>query len=322
MLNEEVIKELILAVGTRLKFQNAFAQLSLELKEDEMSNNPNTFKDDVEVVSATKTSATNFPKIADEFIRDQAKIFGLHRKDAQLTNWQEAVNNSAYEIAKVNPDLIYDRGTLKVEAEKKARESYIFQKRSGSRSKNKDMNGNHPPIKRAKISKEDRGEKILEISQELELLKKQIMTKQQIIGRSSAIKDYPQCDKAQTETRELTREKSKLEKLLKELQRKETKSNWYQKSKGKKQLKQGSNTGQKLPPLRDVHSVDIRTLFAMKPIPRNVTSTTTQVASGQANFLTGEKTAEVIDVDETATLAELPTNAGYHPENQQQLYCD
>ena len=99
----------------------------------------------------------------------------------------------------------------------------------------------------------------------------------------------------------MTREKSKLEKLLKELQRKETKSNWYQKSKGKKQLKQGSNTGQKLPPLRDVHSVDIRTLFAMKPIPGNVTSTTTQVASGQA--LTGEKTAEVIDVDETATLA-------------------
>ncbi len=278
MLNEEVIKELIPAVGTRLKFQNAFAQLSLELKEDETSNNPNTFKDDVEVVSATKTSATNFPKIADEFIRNQAKIFGLHRKDAQLTKWQEAVNNSAYEIAKVNPDLIYDRGTLKVEAEKKARESYIFQKRSGSRSKNKDMTGNHPPIKRAKISKEDRGEKILEISQKLELLKKQIMTKQQIIGRSSAIKDYQQCDKAQTETRELAREKSKLEKLLKELQKKETKSNWYQKSKGKKQLKQGSNTGQKLSPHRDVHSVDIRTLFAMKPIPGNVTSTTTQVA--------------------------------------------
>ena len=63
MLNEEVIKELIPAVGTRLKFQNAFAQLSLELKEDETSNNPNTFKDDVEVVSATKTSATISQKL-------------------------------------------------------------------------------------------------------------------------------------------------------------------------------------------------------------------------------------------------------------------
>lgn len=102
--------------------------------------------------------------VSDEFIREHAKIFGMRRKDAQLTNWQKAVNDSAYEVAKGNPDLLYDRGTLKLEAEKKARKSYIFQKKGGSRSKSKEMTGSQPPMKRAKISQEERGNRILEIT--------------------------------------------------------------------------------------------------------------------------------------------------------------
>ena len=79
----------------------------------------------------------------------------------------------------------YDRGTLKFEAEKKAREGDIFQKKGESRSK--DMTGSKLTIKRAKISQEERGDRIHEISQELEMLRKQIMMKQQIIAKGPVI---------------------------------------------------------------------------------------------------------------------------------------
>ena len=204
MLNDEVIKELIPAVGTRLKFQSVFARLSPRLKEHEASDPITSKDDDDEGVSATKTSATNLKITNDEFIREHANIFGLHRKDAQLSNWQKAVNASAYEAAKTNPDLLNDRGTLKFEAQKKAREGYIFQKKGGSRSK--DMTGSELTIKRTKISQEERGDRSHEISQELEMLRKQIMMKQQIIAKSSTMKDYQQYDQAQMEMRELVRE--------------------------------------------------------------------------------------------------------------------
>ena len=87
MLNDELIKELIPAVGTRLKFQSVFARLSPQLKEHEASDLiTSKDDDDEEGVSATKTSATNLKITSDEFIREHAKIFGLHRKDAQLSN--------------------------------------------------------------------------------------------------------------------------------------------------------------------------------------------------------------------------------------------
>ena len=111
--------------------------------------------------------------------------------------------------------------------------------------------------KRTKLSQEERGEKINVISRELEMLKKHIITKQQLINKASATKDYQQCDKAQTETRELVRDKGQLEKQLKEFQKRDAKSKWYHKSKERKE--RGTSKCSKLPlPDKDAHSVDMR----------------------------------------------------------------
>jgi hypothetical protein len=77
----------------------------------------------------TKICLSNSSNLDESVVREHLKIFGYRRESAQLTEWQKAVNKSAYEVAKDNPNLLYNRGDLKSLAEEKARETYIFKKR-------------------------------------------------------------------------------------------------------------------------------------------------------------------------------------------------
>ena len=123
---------------------------------------------------------------------------------------------------------VCDRGLLKLKAKEKARETYVFKKKSGSRSRKLDGESNP---KRPKISQEERRGKITELSTEIELLRKQIATKQNIINKANTVKYFQLCDKTQTELRNLLKEKGKCEKQLAEVEKKEAKSNWYHKVK-------------------------------------------------------------------------------------------
>ena len=58
-------------------------------------------------------------------VLEKSKIYGRDRKDVTLNDWQIAVNQAAYELCQKDIALI----------ERKARETYIFKKKSGSRSK-------------------------------------------------------------------------------------------------------------------------------------------------------------------------------------------
>lgn len=69
-------------------------------------------------------------------VREQSKIYGkLRGENAKLTAWQDAVNAAAYKIATRSPDKMYDRSLLKIQAEEEARRTFVFKKKSGSRSK-------------------------------------------------------------------------------------------------------------------------------------------------------------------------------------------
>jgi hypothetical protein len=63
------------------------------------------------------------------------------------------------------------------------------------------------------------------------LVKQQITAKQNIINKATTLKQYELCDKTQDEMRDLLKQKGKLENQLKEFQKKDTKSKWYQKKK-------------------------------------------------------------------------------------------
>ena len=287
---------MIPTVGLRLKFQSAFADL---LPTCVTTQNPHPATSD-NVKRANESKATEKAMItenlvlgtvnlSEDVVKEHSKIFGYQRETAVLTEWQKAVNNCAFDLAKQNPSLMYERGKLKDIAEEKARETYVFKKNSGSRSCK--VQGESTP-KRMKFNQDERREKIAELSTEIELLKRQI------ISQASCMKDYQLCDKAQGEMRELFHEKGKLEKQLKEFQKKDTKSNWYYKLKGKTECSSKSHPTVPLPPKNAVGSVDIRNLFKPKKAQVSATSTaaSTSTSSAGNNSDSRQTTATIIDL--------------------------
>ena len=192
-------------------------------------------------------------------------IFGFNKKNAKLTTWQEAVNNAAFQFTKHDPDLLYNRAELKIKAEAEARKTYVFKKPSGSRSIHVQQE-NGPKPKRSKTSSDERKEQVSSISIQLELIKNQISSKQQLCSKASAVTDFALCSKVQGEMRKLFQEKANNEKMLKMLQTKERESTWYQK-------KKKSNS---LPPAESSSSstVDIRSLFTRQQASNTSTCST------------------------------------------------
>lgn len=72
--------------------------------------------------------------LSDTVIIKHAKIFGFNKESAKLSSWQNAVNAAALVLARSDHNLLYNRAELKIKAEEEARKTFIFKKRSGSRS--------------------------------------------------------------------------------------------------------------------------------------------------------------------------------------------
>ena len=252
LLDKDTIKEIISTVGMRLKFQDAFNKL---IRKAFNATEPDLLVTTTSEQSS-KRSDRNSSYLDESVLRCHSKIYGYRRESAQLTNCQKAVNEAAYEVARENPNLMYDRGELKSLAEEKARETYIFKKSSGSRSSK--LDGETNP-KRLKYSQDERREKIASLSAEIEMVKKQITTKQHIINRATTLKNYELCDKTQGEIRSLIKENGKLEMQLKEFQKKDAKSKWYRKKKETEE--RNSSPKVPLPPKHNQGMKDIRLLF-------------------------------------------------------------
>lgn len=308
LLSIGAIQELIPTVGLRLKFQNAFNEL---VPKTSGTHRPSSDSGDAgEVIEADaaiyqneesgkhKPSHCSSTNLKDNVVREHSKIFGYQRESAQLTDWQKVVNNSAYDLSRKDPNLLYERGRLKEMAEEKAREGYIFKKKSGSRSNRLEE---EPKQKRLRYSQEDRRDKIAELSTEIEMVKKRISTKHNLISKANDMKDYQLCDKAQGEMRDLMREKGRLEKQLKGFQKKETKSKWYHQLKGNKECSSSCLPKVTLPSKNTAGSVDIRKLFAPKMAASATTTTSTTTASSPPSIeeisMASQTTATAIDTN-------------------------
>ena len=241
-------------------------------------------------------------------VEQESKIYGKGKEDSHLTDWQKAVNKSAYELAMADANMLYDRGTLKLEAEASARESYVFKKKTGSRSSLQESKLQDVAPKRIKISKEERGEKIASLSTEIEMAEKHIIAKQKLISKANTSRDYQLCDKVHKELRALTREKCNLEKQMKELKKKETKSTWYHR-KSKAPTSKTTGINKVLLPPRSTLSIDIRDLFAAKSSSSKTTSTTTITTDAtepvSAQITLNENSAPVSTAKESDTLVEI-----------------
>ena len=154
--------------------------------------------------------------LSEDVINKNSKIYGFNKESAKLSDWQNTVNAAALELAKNDPNLLYNRAELKLKAEEEARKTFIFKKRSGSCSVRVNNNA-EPAVKRAKLSADDRKEKISAVSIQIALVSKHITAKQNLCSRATSVKDYTLCSKLQGEMRALFKEKGSLESQLKEL---------------------------------------------------------------------------------------------------------
>ena len=72
--------------------------------------------------------------LSKQTLTEQSKIFGRGKRSPTLSNWQTEVNKAAFTLCIGSNELLYDRAKLKLEAEKKARETYVFKTKRWSRS--------------------------------------------------------------------------------------------------------------------------------------------------------------------------------------------
>ena len=143
--------------------------------------------------------------LSEKFIKEKSNIYGASNSNAKLNDWRQAVNKAAYSLVKDNNKLMYDRTSLKVQAEAEARKTYVFKKSSGSRSKFEETKS-----KRARLTQQEKKEKISDLSKEIETIEAYIRVKQQLIKRASGIEDYKQYDNLHTEVRKLINEKKNI----------------------------------------------------------------------------------------------------------------
>lgn len=127
---------MIPTVGLRLKFQSAFAEL---LPTCVTTQNPHPATGDyskrahgakaTEKAIITENLVLGTVNLSEDVVKEDSKIFGYQREPTVLTEWQRAVNNCALDLAKQNPNLMYERGKLRDIGEEKARETYILRRR-------------------------------------------------------------------------------------------------------------------------------------------------------------------------------------------------
>ena len=230
------------------------------------------------------------------WIKEQSKIYGKGTNN-ELTSWQNAVNNAAYELSKEDQSLLYDRASLKLRAEAKARESYVFRKRSGSRSK-LEKGDTQQEVKRTKLNSTQRANTMASLTSQLESVKNQVGMTQRYISNSSGLSNFEACSKAHTELRKLLVQKQSLENNLADLASKDAK---YQKKLKKK--KSSTITSSPCP-----QTPDIRTLFSTKrstkvSVPEHGVSDSTREGKDTVNDTTvpsslvkSQTTVEEIDL--------------------------
>ena len=119
------------------------------------------------------------------------------------------MNHAFYNLVKLSPDKMYDRAVLKTAAEEEARKSYVFQKKSGSKSKY---------VSDKKVNEREEAIKLCAIN--LQSLSEQSENKRKQIAQANDLKSYEECAKLHKELRSLLNEKGNVEQQPDKLKKK------------------------------------------------------------------------------------------------------
>lgn len=186
--------------GLLLKFDQKFKQIAnnLETASPKVvlttgSTTPVVVTDDVQSYPSPSPvcDEPSQKPLKEEIIKEQSKIYGRFRGDAKLTAWQEAVNAAALKIALKSPNEMCDRASLKASAEADARKTFVYRKKTVSRSKFAESEKSVPKTK--KQSTDDRSKEINLLSVELQSLTAQSANKQKEVAHANNLKENKRC---------------------------------------------------------------------------------------------------------------------------------
>lgn len=90
-----------------------------------------------------------------------------------------------------------------------------------------------PKVKRAKRDKDERKREVDNLTTMVENVKGNLQFKQKRLEKAKTVHDYKQCDQLATEIRQRLKDKHDYEMQIAALQKSESKSSWYFKSKSK-----------------------------------------------------------------------------------------
>ncbi len=134
------------------------------------------------------------------------------------------MNSAAFLIAQKAPDKLYECSELKLAAEEKARTTYVYKKRSGSRSK---FEPAKEIQKRGKMSTSERKEEIAFCSSRIQTMTSRITELERDINRARATKDYVSCSNLHGQQRKMIKDLNGLKNKLANVQKKEIKHQKY-----------------------------------------------------------------------------------------------
>lgn len=160
-------------------------------------------------------------------MREAAKIY-RKEKSRPLTEYQKRINEVAQEICLQNPMMLRKRGCLLEKAREKVDSTYSF-KKGKSRAK-KYLTLTSAP-KRRKLNKEYREQRMKELQEELQNVRERVEYKEKRRRTSEDMRNYKACEEITEEIGELKKKKQELQAELAALQKRDKKSQWYQKRK-------------------------------------------------------------------------------------------
>ena len=160
-----------------------------------------------------------------EELRKYSQIY----KKPNLTDYQQRVNTAAENICLKNPSMIRKRAELLERARQEVHDSGYTYRKGKSRSKRFGTSDSTP--KRPKFHHDYRERRMKELGEDLVGISERISIKESRCEAGAAVKNFKLCDQLSEEIAELKQQRRLKEAELRELKKREKKSQWYLKKK-------------------------------------------------------------------------------------------
>ena len=172
---------------------------------------------------------------------EKSKIYG--REGRKCTRYEDMVNKAAFELCVDNGSLISDRKVLYQKARSKVDADGYNYKKGASRSKTfGDQSEVERPIKKVKLESEIRQKRISEVSEDISSCQETISLLEQQRSKFVTVGKYLQAAEIVKQVSESRKKMRDLQAELAQLQKKETRSQKYHKTKKEKQSQSQSTS--------------------------------------------------------------------------------